>query len=68
MVILARARASNPDAGYVDEFVSLVWKPLMKKIMSKGIRVVTNAGATRQRRLVCCCKSLNLAVQVAWRR
>ena len=47
MVILARARAANPDAGYVDEFVSLVWKPLMKKIIEKKMKVVTNAGAWR---------------------
>jgi hypothetical protein len=44
MVILARARMANPDAGHVDEFVSHVWRPLMKKILAKGIKIVTNAG------------------------
>jgi hypothetical protein len=32
------------EGGYVAEFVSDVWIPLMKEIMSKGIKIVTNAG------------------------
>ncbi len=32
------------EGGYVAEFVRIVWKPLMREIMEKGIRVVTNAG------------------------
>lgn len=30
--------------GYVAEFVTFVWKPLMQDIIRGNIRVVTNAG------------------------
>jgi hypothetical protein len=32
------------EGGYVAEFVSDVWKPLMKEIITKKIKIVTNAG------------------------
>jgi hypothetical protein len=44
MVILARKQMSDPDGGFIDQFVSVVWKPLMKKIIEKKIKVITNAG------------------------
>ena len=50
MGILAKRRDSKNNlggsgaGGFVAEFVTFVWKPLMAEIMEKGIRVVTNAG------------------------
>jgi len=32
------------EGGYVAEFVYSVWKPLMKEIMKRGVKVITNAG------------------------
>lgn len=32
------------EGGYVREFVDVVWKPLMKQILKKNIKIVTNAG------------------------
>lgn len=32
------------EGGYVKEFVDTVWQPLMKQIISRNIKVVTNAG------------------------
>jgi hypothetical protein len=50
MVILARKQASGSD-GFVNEFVSAVWKPLMARISERRIRVVTNAGGLDPRGL-----------------
>ena len=50
MGILAKRRGSKHNlggagqGGYVAEFVTFVWKPLMQDILGKGIKVVTNAG------------------------
>ena len=49
MGLLARmksqgARGGMGEGGYVSEFVHSVWKPLMKKIMEKNIKIVCNAG------------------------
>ena len=32
------------EGGYISEFVTSVWKPLMKEILKKKIKVITNAG------------------------
>jgi hypothetical protein len=32
--------------GYVKEYVTFVWKPLMKDILDRGIKVITNAGGS----------------------
>lgn len=51
MGILAKRRKATGtqmggagEGGYVAEFVTFVWKPLMKDILEKNIKVVTNAG------------------------
>jgi hypothetical protein len=50
MGILARmksqggARGGMGDGGFVSEFVYSVWKPLMKQILAKNIKVIVNAG------------------------
>ena len=32
------------EGGYVKEYVDTVWKPLMKEIMKRKIKLITNAG------------------------
>lgn len=32
------------QGGFVNEFVDFVWKPLMKEIIEKKIKIITNAG------------------------
>ncbi|WP_408596939.1 acyclic terpene utilization AtuA family protein [Limnohabitans sp.] len=44
MSILAAARAKNPELGYATDFVSVTMKSLLKEIVSRGIRVISNAG------------------------
>jgi hypothetical protein len=51
MVILARARAANSDGGYVDEFVSIVWKPLMKQILRCSTACCVSSCAKNLRRV-----------------
>ena len=43
------ARGGMGEGGFVSEFVYSVWKPLMKKIVEKNIKVVVNAGGMNPR-------------------
>jgi len=44
MSILAGARLKKPELGYATDFVSVAMKAVLKDIVTKGIRVVSNAG------------------------
>jgi len=44
MSILAAARLRKPELGYATDFVSVTMKTLLKEIMARNIRVVSNAG------------------------
>jgi hypothetical protein len=44
MSILARARAKNPQAGYVPDIITQVIRPFARSIAEQGIRLVVNAG------------------------
>lgn len=44
MSILAGARLKKPELGYATDFVSVAMKQVMKDVVDKGIRVVSNAG------------------------
>jgi hypothetical protein len=44
MALLARARAKDPDAGYVPDAVRVL-APRLAEIHDRGIKIVTNAGA-----------------------
>jgi hypothetical protein len=48
MALLARARAKDPEAGYVRDAVTVL-APLLAEIHERGIKVVTNAGALNPR-------------------
>lgn len=44
MALLARARAKDPESGYVPDALRVL-EPRLKEIHERGIKVVTNAGA-----------------------
>ena len=44
MSIMARARASRPEAGYATDFISGVLKPNLHDIADKKVKILTNAG------------------------
>ncbi len=49
MSILTRMKQRDDSAGYATDFVSLVMRPLARRISARGIRVVTNAGGVNPR-------------------
>jgi hypothetical protein len=44
MSILAGARLKRPELGYATDFVSVAMKAVLRDVVDKGIRVVSNAG------------------------
>lgn len=48
MALLARARAKDPEGGYIADFVATV-APVLPEIAERGITVVCNAGALNPR-------------------
>mgnify|MGYP003583780210 CR=1 FL=1 len=44
MSILAAARLRKPELGYATDFVTVTMKSLLREIVDRGIRVVSNAG------------------------
>jgi Acyclic terpene utilisation family protein AtuA len=44
MSILAAARAKDPALGYATDFITVTMKAILKDVVAKGIRVISNAG------------------------
>jgi len=44
MSILAAARLKKPELGYATDFVTVAMKSVLKDVVAKGIRVISNAG------------------------
>ena len=44
MSILAGARLKKPELGYATDFVSVAMKSVLREVVARGIRVVSNAG------------------------
>jgi hypothetical protein len=44
MSILAGARLKKPELGYATDFVSVAMKAVLREVVDRGIRVVSNAG------------------------
>jgi Acyclic terpene utilisation family protein AtuA len=49
MSILAAAHAKNPQLGYATDFVDVTMKAILRDVVAKGIRVVSNAGGVNPR-------------------
>ena len=49
MSILAAARGRNPDLGYATDFVTVTMKAILKDVLAKNIRVISNAGGLNPR-------------------
>ena len=44
MSILAAARGKNPELGYATDFVQVTMKSILKDVVARNIRVISNAG------------------------
>ncbi len=44
IAILAKAKAKRPEAGYAEEFVSVVLFDVLEDALAQGVRIVANAG------------------------
>lgn len=55
MSLLAAARMKNPELGYAVDFVSVTMKAVLRDVVAKGIRVVSNAGGVNPQ---ACAKAL----------
>ncbi len=44
MSVLAAARMKNPDLGYATDFVTVTMKAILKDVVAKNIKIVSNAG------------------------
>ena len=49
MSLLAAARLKDPQAGYATDFVSVTMKSLLKEVVERGIKVISNAGGMNPR-------------------
>jgi hypothetical protein len=61
MALLARARAKDPEGGYIGDAVTTLG-PVLADIAARGVKVVTNAGAMNPR---ACAQALRAAVAEA---
>ncbi len=61
MALLARARAKDPEAGFVPDAIAAL-KPYLAEIAERGIKVVTNAGALNA---AACAAAFEAAVEEA---
>ena len=61
MALLARARAKDPEAGFVPDAIRVI-APRLADIHARGIKVVTNAGALNP---VACARAFRQAAQEA---
>jgi hypothetical protein len=69
MAAFAKLARAEPDAGYPPDFLNVHIGPFLHEILSKGIRVVSNAGGLRPRALAKAlerrAKELGLSLRVA---
>ncbi|HEY8051032.1 MAG TPA: acyclic terpene utilization AtuA family protein, partial [Ramlibacter sp.] len=49
MSILAAAKGKDPSLGYATDFVTVTMKAILKDVVARGIRVVSNAGGVNPR-------------------
>lgn len=68
MALLARARANDPEGGFIGDFLTTI-TPVLPEIADRGIKVVVNAGALNPaaaaRALRAACAEAGVALRVA---
>jgi hypothetical protein len=69
MSLLAAARGKNPELGYATDFVSVTMKSILKDVVAKNIRVISNAGGVNPHACAAAIQALaaeqGLAVRIA---
>lgn len=69
MSILAAARLKKPELGYATDFVSVAMKSVLKDVVARNIRVVSNAGGVNPQgcadALAALAKELGIDVRIA---
>lgn len=69
MSLLAGARLKNPDAGYATDFITVAMRSVLKEMLKKNIRVISNAGGVNPRgcaaALEALAKELDVSVRIA---
>lgn len=69
MSLLAGARLKNPDAGYATDFITVAMRSVLKDVVAKDIRVISNAGGVNPRgcaaALETLARELGVAVRIA---
>ncbi|HLT27299.1 MAG TPA: acyclic terpene utilization AtuA family protein [Zeimonas sp.] len=69
MSILAGARLRNPEAGYATDFVEVAMKSVLRDVVERGIRVISNAGGVHPhacaRALEALARAQGVALEVA---
>ena len=58
MSILAGARQKKPELGYATDFVAVAMKAVLRDVVAKGIRVVSNAGGVNPQACAAALKAL----------
>lgn len=64
MSILASARLKKPELGYATDFVTVAMKSVLKDVVAKGIRVVSNAGGVNPQGCADALRALATELQV----
>ena len=64
MSILASARLKKPELGYATDFVTVAMKSVLKDVVAKGIRVVSNAGGVNPQGCADALRALAAELQV----
>jgi hypothetical protein len=70
MSVLAAARLKNPDLGYATDFVTVTMKAILKDVVAKNIKIVSNAGGMNPHACAAALAAIaaeqGVAVKIGW--